>query len=253
MTSWNAIKSSFITGIVLLTPLLITLYILNILASFALQYIGPIAESSNLSQYTAEVDIIAQIVAVILIVVLVIILGAVAQRPAGQRLFGTMGRSIYLIPLVRTIYSTVRQISSSFSSAETSYDSLVMIEFPRKGVYSLGLATNESPQAVSDVAGTAVTNVFLPSSPNPASGRLVLVPEDQIYDIDLSVRQGLGLLMTTGATSQEVTEQLPDSIDISEEEATALQPANDAGPKADTPGVNGTGSDEDDETHDTDE
>lgn len=223
MLSWTDLKSNFITGIVLITPLLITLYILNILVSFVLQYIEPIAESSNLSTYTAEVDIVAQVVAVALIVVIIIVLGFVAQRPTGQRLFGTLGRSIYLIPLVRTIYATVRQISSSFSSAESSYDKLVLIEFPREGVYSIGLATNESPQAVADVAGTAVHNVFLPSSPNPASGRLVLVPKEQIYDVDLSVRQGLGLLMTTGATSNEVTEQLPDSIEISDDGAAALQ------------------------------
>jgi len=221
MTRWEKVRNSFVAGLILVTPLLITLYILQILAGFALQFIDPVVQGTDLASYTANVEIVARAIAVVLIVVVVTLLGFVAQRQFGQRLFGSFGRAIAVVPIVRTIYTTIRQISNSFSSAETSYDSLVLIEFPREGVYSIGLVTSESPREVSDVAGTTVQNVFLPSSPNPASGRLVLVPEDQLYEVGLSVRQGLGLLMTTGVTSSQVPNAVPAGAGVTPEEAVA--------------------------------
>lgn len=80
-------------------------------------------------------------------------------------LWGRLGRSVALIPIFRTVYSTVRQISHSFSNTETSYDSLVLVEFPREGLSSIELVTSQSPR---EIAGTTAYNVFLPTSPNPA-------------------------------------------------------------------------------------
>jgi uncharacterized membrane protein len=220
MSSWEGIRNSFIAGLVLITPLVITLYILQVLFGFALNFIDPIVAETNLADYTANVEAVARVLAAVLIVLVVSFLGFIAQRPSGQRLFGSLGRTVAIIPIFRTIYSTIRQMSTSLSSGETSYDSLVLVEFPREGFYSIGLDTSESPQAVSDVAGEPVRNIFLPSSPNPAGGRLVLVPESQVHKVDMSVRQGMGLIMTTGAGSRD-GETVPPISDMSPEEAVA--------------------------------
>jgi uncharacterized membrane protein len=229
MSPWERLRDSFIAGLVLITPLAITLYILQLLSGFALVIIDPVVQGTGLESYTANVEPTARILAAGLIVLLVTLLGFIGQKEFGQRLFGELGRSVALIPIFRTIYSTVRQISQSFSNTESSYDSLVLVEFPREGLYTIGLVTSESPQAVSDVAGTTVHNVFLPSSPNPASGRLVLVPEDDLYEVDMSVRQGMGLLMTTGAGSDR-PKSVPTAVNISRDEAlTALEELDDTG------------------------
>jgi len=221
MLSWKTVRDSFVAGLVLVTPLVITLYILQLLVGMTLSALDPVVQGTNLANYTANVELVAQVVVGVFIVCAVTLLGFLAQQRLGQRLFGSLGRTVTMVPLVRTIYSTVRQISTSFSNTESSYDSLVLVEFPREGVYSIGLVTNESPDAVSDVAGTTVHNVFLPSSPNPASGRLVLVPEDQLHDVDLSVRQGMGLLMTTGAGPKQTALSGPAAVEMSPEEAVA--------------------------------
>jgi uncharacterized membrane protein len=218
MSRWGAVKRSFIAGLVLIAPLLLTLYILQILSGFALQFIDPVVQGTNLSEYTRDVELVARILAVAVIVFAVTLLGFLAQRPLGQRLFGSLGRVVSVIPLVRVIYSTVRQLASSFSSTETSYDSLVLVEFPRKGIYAIGLVTSESPTAVNEVAGSPARNVFLPSSPNPASGRLVMVPEDQLHEVDLSVRQGMRMLMTTGIGVDDDQLSVPGLIDVPIEE-----------------------------------
>jgi uncharacterized membrane protein len=213
MTSWQAIRNSFIAGFILILPLVITLYILQLLAGFALQFIDPVAQGTELERYTANVELVARILAVGLIIVSITILGYIAQTRTGQRLFGTFGRMVDVVPLVSTIYSTVRQMAASFSSTETAYDSLVLVEYPRKGVYAIGLVMNESPSAINEVAGSKAYNVFLPSSPSPASGRLIVVPEDQLCEVDLTVRQGLRLIMTTGAGSEEEDLELPPEVE----------------------------------------
>jgi uncharacterized membrane protein len=213
MRLWTALKRSFVAGIVLLIPLLITLYILQILVNFALGFIDPVVQNADLEGFTGDVELLARAIAVTLILVVVTVIGYIAQKPLGQRLFGSLGRIVSIIPIVRTIYSTVRQLSTSFSGSENSYDSLVLIEFPRKGMYAIGLVTSQSPVAVEDVAGETVQNIFLPSSPNPASGRFVMVPESQIHEVELSFRQGMRLLMTTGAAGRNAPE-IPESIKV---------------------------------------
>lgn len=221
MTAWQRLRDSFIAGLILVAPLVITLYVLQVLSGIAFEFIDPVVRETNLESYTANVELAARAIAAVLILILVTLLGFIAQRRVGQQLFGGLGRTITLVPIVRTIYSTVRQISTSVSSKESSYDSLVLVEYPRRGAYAIGLVTSESPQAVSDVEGSTVHNVFLPSSPNPASGRLLLVPEEQLYEVDLSVRQGMGLLMTTGAGTKQAGESAPSAVEMSPEEAIA--------------------------------
>lgn len=221
MSTWQTLRDSFIAGLILVTPLVITLYVLQILAGVALNFVDPVVQGTNLETYTGNVKLTARVIAAGLIVVVVTLLGFIAQRQSGQRLFGGFGQTIAMVPIVRTIYSTVRQISTSFSNKDTAYDSLVLVEFPRKGIYAIGLITNESPKAVTEVAGSKAYNVFLPSSPNPASGRLVLVPEDQLHEVDLSVRQGLGLLMTTGAGTKQTDGVGHAAIELSPEDAIA--------------------------------
>lgn len=210
----DAIKNSFITGFVLVLPLLVTLFILRFIYNFLLQFVDPIVQETDLATYTANVELVAQAVTVVLIVTTITLIGFLAQRRTGQRLFGSAGRLVTLIPLVRTIYTSVRQMADSLGSSDSSFKQLVLVEYPRKDVYMIGLVTGESPRPVEDVAGGKARNVFVPSSPNPTNGRLLLVPDDQIHDVDLTTRQGMRLLMTTGMTSQDDHEYpLPDIDD----------------------------------------
>jgi Uncharacterized conserved protein len=183
----DTVRTSFVAGLVLIAPLVITLYLFQLLVGILLSAIDPVVQESNLGQYTAE--LIAQGIAVVSIATAILLVGALAQRKRGQQLFGRLGRLVTVVPVIRTIYATVRQISSSFTSGETAYDSLVLVEFPRRGVYAVGLVTSESPAAIVDVAEEPARSVFLPSSPNPAGGCLLFLPVSQIHEVDLSVRE----------------------------------------------------------------
>ncbi|MFC7075179.1 DUF502 domain-containing protein [Haloarcula halophila] len=199
----GALKRSFVAGLLLLTPLVITLYVLRLLVSWSLQFVDPVVQGTRLTQYTGNVEAVAQLVAVVLILVVVTVLGYLAQKNVGRQLFGGIGRIVNVIPLFSTIYLTVRQVANSLVDRSTAYESVVLVEYPREGIYSLGLVTGESPREVEEVADQEVYNVFLPNSPNPTGGRLVLLPEDQVRELDMSVRRALRLVVTTGVGAED--------------------------------------------------
>jgi uncharacterized membrane protein len=110
------------------------------------------------------------------------------------------------VPLVGAVYFGVRQVGESLSRPSEGYERVVLVEYPREGVYSLGFVTNVGPQAALDATGENLLNVFVPNSPNPTAGTLVMVPESEVRELDMSVRRGLRLLVTTGLTGDDVTE-----------------------------------------------
>lgn len=196
----ESLKSSFLAGAVLVAPLVATLVILQFATNIVAGQLTPIVEGTRLASYTANNYALAQLLALVLLLVVVTVLGAFAKRPAGKRVFGRVGRFVDFVPVFRTIYGSVKQMATSVSTRSSEFDSAVYVEYERDGLYRLGLKTGESPKGVEDVAGEPAHNVFVPGSPNPTQGSLLLVPESRIYDSDLSVRAAIRTLMTTGMT-----------------------------------------------------
>ncbi|QCC48625.1 DUF502 domain-containing protein [Halobellus limi] len=205
----TAVKSSFFAGLILITPLVVTLYVLRILVNWSLQFVNPVVRETRLTQYTANIEVVAQVLAVVVILGSITVLGYLAKQRVGREMFGNLGRIVNVIPLVSTIYVGVRQVANSLVDRDTAYESVVLVEYPRKDVYSIGLVTGESPTVAEDVAGERLYNVFLPHSPNPTAGRLVLLPDDQIHEVDMSVRRGMRLIVTSGIGADEKPTTLP--------------------------------------------
>jgi uncharacterized membrane protein len=204
MTTTNRLRQNFLTGIVLLTPLAVTVYVLQLLVGWSLPLIDPLVQGTRLTNYTANVPFLAELLAVLGILAAITVVGALAQWSVGQRLFGTAGRIVYLVPLVNTIYGSVRQVANSLVEGSTRYERVVLVEYPRMGCYTIGLVTGEAPAAAKTGEEPFYT-VFLPNSPNPTAGRLVILPESDLEETDMSVRRGLRLVITTGMSGPEGT------------------------------------------------
>lgn len=203
MPDANAVKQSFVAGLILITPLVVTVYILRVLVNWSFLVINPVVQGTRLTQYTANIEFVAQLLAVAIMLGGVTLLGYIAQRSVGRRVFGNVGRVVNFVPLVNVIYASVRQVATSLVERRTAYDGVALVEYPREGVYSIGLVTGEGPDEFDALVGQPVYNVFLPNSPNPTGGRLVHLPADQINEVDMSVRRGLRLLVTSGMGSDE--------------------------------------------------
>lgn len=165
---------------------------------WAVQLLDPIVRETQLLQYTGNVELAAQAVAGAAIVAGIVVLGYLADKQVGRQTFGSVGRVVNFVPLVNTLYGSVRQVANALVEGNTRYRSVVLVEYPREGVFVLGFVTREGPPAVEDVTDGRVYSVYLPNSPNPTGGRLLLVPESQLHEIDMSVRRGLRMVLTTG-------------------------------------------------------
>jgi uncharacterized membrane protein len=209
-----AVKQSFVAGLILLAPLVVTVYVLRILAIWSLSFVDPLVQGTQLTQYTANIELVAQLVAVGFILSVVTAVGFAARWSIGRRVFGRVGRVVNIVPLVNVLYASVRQVATALVERDTGYERVVLVEYPRADHFAIGFVTGESPAAVEPVTGEPAFNVFLPNSPNPTGGRLVVLPASQVSELDLSVRQALRLVVTTGMGSDEtpaIPNRFPDA------------------------------------------
>lgn len=209
MSLSDGIRRSFVAGLILIAPLVVTVYVIRTLANWTVQLIDPIVASTRLATYTGNDQLAAQLVAIVAVLVAIVLLGYLAQRNVGRQVFGNVGRVVNVIPLVNTIYTSVRQVANSLVDRDEAYESVVLVEYPRDGIYSIGLVTGDSPVDVDDFDGEPVYNVYFPNSPNPTGGRLALVPESDIHETDMSVKAGMRLLVTTGVTDNGEPKSIP--------------------------------------------
>ena len=203
MGVWSTVRSSLFAGIALVAPLVVTVFAIQFLVRWLTRLIDPVVQETRLAQYTANIEIVAQLLALAIILGSLVALGYIAQRSSGERLFGLVDRGVGLVPLVRVIYSSVRQVSNALMEQSDRFERVVVVEYPRDGMYTLGFVTGDSPAPISDLAGQDTYNVFTPNSPNPTAGRLVMVPEEKVHEVDISVRRGVRLIVTTGIEERQ--------------------------------------------------
>lgn len=205
------LRSSFVTGTLLVTPLAVTVFVLDFVFDRLTLLLNPIVRTAGLTAYTGNIEIVAQLVAAVLLASALTILGYVASAELGRRFFGGFERGLRLVPLVRTVYFGVRQVSESLTRQSEGFERVVLVEYPREGLYSLGFVTNDAPNAAEDATGETLCTVFVPHSPNPTAGALVMASDAEMYDLDMSVRRGLRLVVTTGLGVED-PDELPAGV-----------------------------------------
>lgn len=216
----HRLRNSFITGLILIAPLAITILVLQFLLGWLTGSVEPLVLATDLSQFTRNIEYLAQLLALVILLAAIVLVGMVAQWGIADRLFGGFGRVIGVIPMVRVIYASVRQVSNSLTSSGSRYESVVLVEYPRDGMYAIGFVTAESPDPVQATIGEAY-NVYIPNSPNPTNGHLAMLPESEVHEIDMSVKRGVRLMITTGmAETSEDLEALEAEVDADFDELT---------------------------------
>jgi uncharacterized membrane protein len=190
------LKSLFLTGLLIFVPLAVTLYVLVVgfefLDSILRPFIVAIIGRTGSEFYIPGISLIV-------LLTLITLLGAFARVTIGERLVRSFENILLRLPLVKGIYSTVKHASSAFISNQTAgFMGVVLVEYPRKGVYTIGLTTAIGIKEIQDKTKKKMINVFIPTSPNPTSGILLMVPEDEVIKLDMSVDEGLKLVISGG-------------------------------------------------------
>ncbi|MEE8544151.1 MAG: DUF502 domain-containing protein [Gammaproteobacteria bacterium] len=135
----------------------------------------------------------------ILALIVLVITGMLAANLLGRRLVKTYESVLERIPFVRTVYGVVKHFAEVvFSDSTTSFKKVLLIEYPRKNLYSLAFQTSEDPAEVHAVTGEPIVAVFLPTTPNPTSGFMLFVPTRSVIELDMSVEEALKMIISLG-------------------------------------------------------
>jgi uncharacterized membrane protein len=146
------------------------------------------------------------LVALLLDISLITLVGVLARYYIGKRLIKSVDQALLRVPLLNKIYSATKQINEAFSSGnKTAFRTVVLVEFPRPGVHSIGFITSEQHAEVQAKTGANVVCVFVPTTPNPTGGFLLLVPEDKVIKLEMSVADGIKYVISLGSILPEYT------------------------------------------------
>ena len=144
--------------------------------------------------------------ALLLAVLLIGLVGGLARYYFGKKLIELVDLALLRVPLLNKIYGAIKQVNEAFSpSNKSSFKHVVLVEFPRPGSYSVGFLTGEDHKEVQQKTREHVLSVFVPTTPNPTSGFLVLVPEHEITKLDMSVAEGIKFIISLGAIAPDFT------------------------------------------------
>ena len=141
--------------------------------------------------------------ALVLAVVLISVIGVLARYYFGKRLIEWTDNLIMRVPLLNRVYGAIKQVNEAFTGNKNSFKTVVLVEFPREGMHSIGFITNDQRGEVQQKTKEKVVCVFIPTTPNPTSGFLVLVPEDKVTKLDMNVADGIKYIVSLGSIAPE--------------------------------------------------
>jgi len=198
------IQRWFITGLFLLLPLVVTLWILvkavKVLSGLSTPWVQAIFSLANVTPPPGVVTGLA-FGATVLFILLV---GGVGGSVFGKRLLSVVEKWLYRLPLIRTTYVSAKQLVDAIGLGKggSAFSAVVMIEFPRKRLYSIGFVTRPVRWLKEDEGmPSEMVHVFIPTTPNPTSGWLILVPREEARVLDMSVEMGIKLVVSGGMVS----------------------------------------------------
>lgn len=204
-TIWNSFIVSFFNGIVLLIPIFVSIMLLK----WLLLWINAIVLDPILGLVNSVLPegiqrvFIAKMLIFIMVVAGISFIGYAAKVIFINRIFSMGEKMLLNVPILGKIYRSVKQISSAFiGQGKTIFKQVVLIEYPRKGLYTIGFTTGTSKGEIKGDMSTAV-NVFVPTTPNPTSGFFLVVPKESIRFLKMSVEEGLKLVVSGGSVTPE--------------------------------------------------
>jgi uncharacterized membrane protein len=143
------------------------------------------------------------LVALLLAVVLISVVGVLARYYIGKKVIDWTDRVLMRVPLLNKFYGAIKQVNDAFAGSKHSFKTVVLVQFPREGMYSVGFITSEQNDEIQVKTKEKVVGVFVPTTPNPTSGFLILVPEDQVTKLEMSVTDAVKYIVSLGSISQE--------------------------------------------------
>jgi len=189
------IRNNFIAGIVVLIPIGITLYLTLAIVKVSSKILPKEINPNNYLPYNIPG------IEIIIALILITLIGWLSLSFIGKKLLNIFDNILNKIPILRTIYSAFAQMLETFTSNKVSKKNVVLIEYPRKGTWAVGFATNENTGKIKNKIGQEVVNVFVPTTPNPTSGFLLMFPKEDVIYLDITFEQASKFIVSAGSTN----------------------------------------------------
>ena len=192
------LRNYFITGIVVLVPIGITLYLTKFFISVSSNLIPKeINPNSYLPFSIPGLEILLSII-------FITVIGWLSLSFIGKKILQLVNETLKRIPILRTIYSAIGQMTESLAPRKGNKKSVVLVEYPRKGSWAVGFATKDNKGEISKKTSTELVNVFVPTTPNPTSGFLLMFPKKEIIYLDMTFEEASKFIVSAGTSNPKI-------------------------------------------------
>ena len=188
-------RNYFITGVVVLIPIGITVYLTLFVIKISAKILPRELNPNNYMPY--EIPGLEILISIIIIT----FIGWLSLSFIGTRLLNIVNKVLQRIPILRTIYSAVVQMTATFTqNKEDKKNNVVLVEYPRKGIWAVGFATKDNTGEITSKTGKKLINVFVPTTPNPTSGFLLMIPKEDVIYLDMSFEEASKFIVSAGTS-----------------------------------------------------
>ena len=188
------IRNYFIAGIVVLIPIGVTVYLTIFLISISSRILPKEINPNHYLPY----DIPG--LEIIISIILITFIGFLSLSFIGKKLLTLFNNILRRIPILRTIYSAILQMTETFAKTEKNKKNVVLVEYPRKGSWAVGFATKENSGEITNKTKKSLVNVFIPTTPNPTSGFLLMFPKEEVIYLDLTFEEASKFIVSAGTS-----------------------------------------------------
>ena len=189
------IRNYFIAGVVVLIPIGMTIYLTLFLVSISSKILPKEINPNHYLPYNIPgVEIVTSII-------LITLIGWLSLSFIGKKMLDIFNNALKRIPILRTFYSAIVQMTETFTKTDKSQKNVVLVEYPRKGTWAVGFATKENFGEISNKTKKNLINVFMPTTPNPTSGFLLMFPKDEVIYLDLTFEEASKFIISAGTSN----------------------------------------------------
>jgi len=189
------IRNYFIAGVVVLIPIGITVYLTIFMISISSKILPKEINPNHYLPYNIPG------VEILISIFLITLIGWLSLSFLGKKLLNLFNNILKKIPILRTIYSAIGQMTETFTKSDKAKKNVVLVEYPRKGSWAVGFATKKNSGEITEKINKKLINVFVPTTPNPTSGFLLMFPEDEVIYLDLTFEEASKFIVSAGTSN----------------------------------------------------
>jgi uncharacterized membrane protein len=201
------IRNTMITGFLILIPLFVTYiliaFLFNLLSNAGAPIINTVFSLLNIDELT-WLSPLVPLINLILSLVLIFLMGLFGTNIIGRRILAGVNALVMRLPLVRSIYGAVKQMVETFQGPDRSFQRVVMLEYPRKGLWMMGLVAAQRQDTLDVARSGPVLSVFIPTTPNPTSGFLVMIPDTEVIETNYTVEEAFKFIVSSGIVGKHL-------------------------------------------------